>query len=126
MPKVYSFDVDETLEISNGPIKIESLIELKNQGHIIGICGNIHPFCSKVEKWWEIISFTLIYDGGPWNFPLKEIQLEIFKKLTYKKADEYIMVGNIKNVSGSSDDKNAAEKAKWRFIKESDFAIGMR
>jgi hypothetical protein len=36
------------------------------------------------------------------------------------------MVGNIKGVSGASDDEGAANLAGWRFIKESDFAAGTR
>ena len=36
------------------------------------------------------------------------------------------MVGNIKGVSGGSDDQGAANLAGWRFIKESDFAAGVR
>jgi hypothetical protein len=36
------------------------------------------------------------------------------------------MVGNIKGVSGASDDQGAADLAGWRFIKESDFASGAR
>jgi hypothetical protein len=45
---------------------------------------------------------------------------------TYIRADDYVMVGNIKGVSGASDDKGAANLAGWRFIKESDFAAGVR
>jgi hypothetical protein len=45
---------------------------------------------------------------------------------TYIRADDYIMVGNIKGVSGASDDEGAANLAGWRFIKESDFAAGTR
>jgi hypothetical protein len=45
---------------------------------------------------------------------------------TYIRADDYVMVGNIKGVSGASDDEGAANLAGWRFIKESDFAAGAR
>jgi hypothetical protein len=45
---------------------------------------------------------------------------------TYIRADDYVMVGNIKGVSGASDDEGAASLAGWRFIKESDFARGAR
>ena len=54
----------------------------------------------------------------------KEIFLKQLK--TYIRADDYIMVGNIKGVSGASDDQGAADLAGWRFIKESDFAAGER
>jgi hypothetical protein len=36
------------------------------------------------------------------------------------------MVGNIKGISGTSDDQGAAHLAGWRFIKESNFAAGAR
>ena len=45
---------------------------------------------------------------------------------TFIPADDYIMVGNVKGVSGASDDEGAANLAGWRFIKESDFAAGAR
>ena len=35
MPKVYAFDVDETLDISNGPIPVQALKDLRDQGHIV-------------------------------------------------------------------------------------------
>lgn len=126
MSKVYAFDIDETLDCAGGPVSIDRLIQLRSEGHIVGLCGNVHAFCSKVDKWWEIISFTLNYDGGPWGCLPKDKQLTIFKTLTYKKADEYIMVGNIAGVSGSSDDQGAAQRAGWRFIRASDFAKGVR
>ena len=57
-----------------------------------------------------------------------EMSKEIFLKQlkTYIRADDYIMVGNIKGISGASDDQGAANLAGWRFIKESDFAAGER
>ena len=54
----------------------------------------------------------------------KDIFLNQLK--TYIPADDYIMVGNIKGISGASDDEGAAHLAGWRFIKESDFAAGAR
>lgn len=58
-------------------------------------------------------------------FP-KEVWLRVFKETAFPLADDYIMVGNIIGISGSSDDKGAADRAGWRFIKESDFADGVR
>ena len=56
---VYAFDMDDTLEVSNGPVKLADL-------------------------------------------------------------------GNILVISGASDDRGAAERAGWRFIKEGEFAKGLR
>ena len=38
--KIYAFDVDDTLEVSGGPISILSVGSLKPQGHIVGLNGN--------------------------------------------------------------------------------------
>ena len=121
--KVYAFDVDECLEISNGPVKLISMMELRDQGHIIGIAGNWGLFCSRVESWQWLVSFLSVgLEKGEW--------LEHFKR--YVIANEYIMVGNVfgeKNSLGfvcQSRDSEAAAKAGWRFIKEDDFANGVR
>ena len=34
--KLYAFDVDDTLEISNGPVRLADMQALRNSGHIIG------------------------------------------------------------------------------------------
>src|SRR5688572_21671135 len=115
---IYAIDVDETMEFANGPVKLDSLVELKQAGHIIGICGNWAGFCSAVVNWHHLISFI-----GQVGIP-KDAFLHQLK--TYLKADDYVMVGNIFGVSGGSDDQGAAQRAGWRFIKESDFADGVR
>ena len=45
----------------------------------------------------------------------KDIFLNQLK--TYIPADDYVMVENIKGVSGASDDEGVANPAGWRFIK---------
>lgn len=132
MPNVYAFDVDETLDISGGPVKLQTLTDLRAEGHVVGLCGNLNAFCTRVDRWWEYVSFTLNFDtwpviGGPFGscFP-KEVWLTLFRKTTFPTADDYVMVGNVLGVSGASDDQGAAERAGWRFIKESDFASGVR
>jgi hypothetical protein len=134
MPKLYSIDVDETLEISRGPVSIQSLRDLKASGQIVGLCGNWALFCQRVPDWHNIVSFVncglvqFEYQGqiiGDKAWFLRNLQ-------TYVRADEYIHVGNCLNEKNSlgficgSDDKGAAEKAGWRFIKEDDFAKGVR
>jgi hypothetical protein len=116
--KIYAFDVDETLEVSGGPIRIVSVDSLKPQGHIVGLNGNWAAVVKSVPLWHRIFSFI-----GPMEMP-KDVFLNQLK--TYIRADDYIMVGNIKGVSGASDDEGAASLAGWRFIKESDFAEGTR
>lgn len=116
-PIVYAFDVDHTLEISGGPVTLKSMMDLRVAGHIVGVCGNMAVFCS-VPGWWHLASFL-----GQGPLP-KEIFLQNLK--VNIPARDHVMVGNILGVSGASDDQGAAQRALWRFIKESDFAAGAR
>lgn len=116
--KVYAFDVDETLEVSAGPIKMQSLVDLAIEGHILGICGNYSRVTMLVVNWHDFFSFI-----GPMEMTKSAFLTQI---KTYVLADEYIMVGNILGVSGSSDDYGAALRAGWRFISEKSFANGER
>ncbi len=115
---VYAFDVDETLEVSAGPVKLQQIVELCVEGHILGICGNYAKVTMMVVNWHDFFSFI-----GPMEMPkaafLRQIKM-------YVPADDYIMVGNIKGVSGASDDQGAAIEAGWRFIQEKNFAAGDR
>jgi hypothetical protein len=125
MIRVYAFDVDDTLEISNGPVPIKALMDLRVDGHIVGLCGNHVPLLA-IPGWQHLISFFNL--GLP-----KDLYLGEFKK--YVAALEYVMVGNIGPndtvtykvpQTGGSDDMGAAARAGWRFIKEIDFANGAR
>lgn len=125
--KVYGFDVDETLEISNGPVPIRAMIDLLAQGHGVGLCGNWGAFFSKVPDWHRHINFfNAFIDKREFMKMLRECAGP------YLGAEEFVMVGNIlheRNRLGfvcGSDDKTAAEYAGWRFIKEDDFANGVR
>lgn len=134
MPKVYAFDVDETLEISNGPVTLKMLMDLRVEGHIVGICGNWGLFV-RVPGWQHLVSFVscmppvFVAEHGNWNVGKTWYMIELQK---YVPAEEYVMVGNVRGeknslgfVCGSDDDK-FAKMAGWRFIKESDFAAGAR
>lgn len=117
--KVYAFDVDETLEVSAGPVKLEDLMKLRVEGHIVGLCGNWAALVQRIGGWQHLVSFFMAGEGARKDWYLIDLK-------RYIPADEFIMVGNILGVSGASDDKGAAERAGWRFIKESDFANGAR
>jgi len=118
MAKVYAFDVDDTIEGLGGPVTIESMTHLRATGHLVGLCGNWAAFCRVVESWWQIVSFMNVGVA-------KEVLLTHLKE-HLPGHEDYILVGNIPGVSGTSDDQGAALRAGWRFIKESDFAQGMR
>ena len=116
--KIYAFDVDDTLEVAGGPVSIATVGDLRDQGHIIGLNGNWATVVQTVSLWHLLFSFI-----GPMEMS-KDVFLNQLK--TFIWADDYVMVGNIKGVSGASDDQGAASLAGWRFIKESDFATGAR
>jgi hypothetical protein len=121
--KLYAVDVDDTLDVSGGPVPFESVIALRNQGHITGLCGNWAVVTGQVPFWWLAFSFL---------GPLSMTKPEFLKHIAmYVRADDYVMVGNDpanvpSNRVAVSNDSGAASEAGWRFIKESDFAAGQR
>jgi hypothetical protein len=116
--KIYAFDVDDTLQVSGGPISIASIASLQAEGHIVGLNGNWAVVVRTVPLWYSLFSFI-----GPMEMS-KQVFLTQLK--TYIRADDYVMVGNVLGVSGASDDQGAAELAGWRFIQESHFTAGER
>jgi hypothetical protein len=123
MLTLWAFDVDETLEVGRppGPIKIEDMRTLRKDGNIVGICGNWKQFVKMVGSvYGEYVDFItpIGYFGEKADF------LEILRNGI--PADRYVLVGNIKGVTGSSDEKGAAEKTGWEFIVEHEFAGGKR
>lgn len=112
--KLYAFDVDETLEISDGPIPTDALRTLHANGHIVGLCGNWACMIQQVPDWHRFISFI---------GPMEMTKAQFLSQLrSFVKADEYIMVGNIQGVSGKSDDEGPAKRCGYRFIQEKYFA----
>jgi hypothetical protein len=115
---VYAFDVDETLEVSKGPVKLIDLVTLRAHGHIIGLCGNWAMVTRHYPDWHHFCSFV-----GPCGIEKHDFLRQLRQ---YIPGDDYVMVGNILGISGASDDRGAAERAGWRFIQESEFAKGVR
>jgi hypothetical protein len=115
---VYAFDVDETLEVSKGPVKLADLVTLRQHGHIVGLCGNWAMVTLHCPDWHHICSFV-----GPCGIEKHDFLRQLQQ---YIPAHDYVMVGNILGLSGASDDRGAAERAGWRFIQESAFAKGER
>ena len=135
--KVYALDVDETLEISNGPVTLHMMQELREQGHVVGICGNWGLFCQVVQGWQNLISFVncvppLFVQAAAGQGVRVDKAWFLNHLQQYVRADEYILVGNVKGEKNSlgficgSEDSEAAKLAGWRFIKEDDFAGGAR
>lgn len=115
---MYAFDVDDTLEVSNGPVKLAALAELRERGQIVGLCGNWAMVTLHYPNWHRICSFV-----GPCGIEKHDFLRELRQ---YIPGEDYVMVGNILGISGASDDQGAAERAGWRFIRESEFAKGAR
>ena len=121
--KCYAFDVDETLEVSSstpGPVTLAMLIELRKEGHILGLCGNWAGVTTRVDGWHNLFSFL-----GQLNMQKHEF-LHTIKQ--YVRAEEFVMVGNdhSRKEHESPDDAMFARLAGWRFICEDDFAEGKR
>ncbi len=134
MPKLFSFDADETLEISRGPIKIQDLRDLHDAGHIVGIVGNWGLVVQVIPDWHRFVSFVScsiqatdavgnVYGDKGWFLT------ELSK---YIRADGYYHVGNVFGATNKlgvvcgSHDKEAVEKAgsPWVFVKEDDWVLG--
>src|SRR3990172_7963434 len=115
---VYAFDVDDTLEVSKGPVKLLDLVKLREHGHIVGLCGNWAMVTLHCPGWHHICSFV-----GPCGIEKHDFLRQLRQ---YIPGHDYVMVGNILGISGASDDRGAAERAGWRFIQESEFANGVR
>lgn len=115
--RVFAFDVDETLSISNGPINVKVLKILYDMGYIVGICGNWSHFVRVVPDWNKMVSFI----GQFYGYTSKEVFLTQIKNSV--QADEYIMIGNDPAHYGASNDIEAARLANWNFVREDEFRL---
>jgi hypothetical protein len=115
--RLYAFDVDDTLEISNGPVRLADMQALRASGHIVGLCGNWGLFTRSVRDWHKQVSFI-----GPMRLTKTDYLIEL---RTHVFAESYVMVGNDPRIFGASDDATAAREAGFRFIREFEFAEGV-
>jgi len=126
-------DVDDTLAIQGiphpGPVQLYRIIELRNQGNVVGVCGNFINLFKYYPDWWKIFSFY-----GPAELTGTSLlahhqfkHFDLIRRAKALKANRYVMVGNRagdpKVRPGSQDDLQA-KLAKWEFISETDFAQG--
>ncbi len=120
--KVYAFDVDETLEISGGPVTFASLGVLRGQGYCLGLCGNWAAVTRQVPSWDRLFSFI-----GPTGIGADKTSFLVSIK-QHVPAEDYVMVGNDHSLRAyaSPDDAVAARAAGWRFLSEGAFAVGVR
>src|SRR5712692_52256 len=123
LPKMYAFDADDTLSVAAkpGPVGIADIIELKQQGNIVGVVGDWRTLVQRFPAWHQVFSFI----GPVAIVRIKPAYLEELRKAI--TATEYIMFGNVENnqTRGMSDDW-AARSAGWRFIEAYSFSRGAR
>lgn len=114
MPEVWGFSVEKTLRCGWGPIREEVLLDLRAEGHVVGIIGNWGKFCRSIRGWQDYVSFLSIgLSKEVWMCHFKEV-LPIY--------DRYVLVGNThKKAPGTNDDYAVAQKAGWDFINSWDF-----
>ncbi|TMB06219.1 MAG: hypothetical protein E6J70_00890 [Deltaproteobacteria bacterium] len=115
---IYAFDVDDTLEISGGPVRLAELVVLRRAGHVLGLCGNWAVVTATVPRWHRLFSFI-----GPMETSKASFLAQVKRHCA---ADDYVMIGNDPLVFGQSPDREAAEQAGWRFLREAEFAAGAR
>ena len=124
--KLYAFDCDETLQcaVSPGPVRIDDIRCLRDEGHTVGICGNWHWATHSIRDWRTLFTFL-----GPMGTD-KPTMLRQLAQYLGDLHDDFVMVGNDHaNVTAqysSPDDALAAREAGWRFISERNFAAGVR
>ena len=106
MKKILAFNCDGTLEISGGPIKLNTLRRLQKEGWRIGICGNWHL----VSNLFDSLDF---YVGPP------QSKAENLKR-------EGRGFGLKIFIAASLADKEAAIKAGWDFTFAKDFLAPVR
>lgn len=128
-PRVYGVDVDDTLAIGPhpGPVRIEDLEHLMNQGNIIGIIGNHRIVFAYWDRWWRTIAFFGGFPPPTKTAFMQEIKYSIQLGNPYIK--DFCMIGNAAgnpNVSFQSNDDGYARLAGWRFIPEISFSQGVR
>lgn len=114
---VIAFDVGQTLDIADGPIKTQYVKDLYDADYIVGICGNWKHYIGSVSEWERTVSFV----GHMYGYITKDIMLKQLKDAI--SADRYILVGNDPSIRGRSDDINLARISGWEFIKEDNFRI---
>ena len=115
--KLYAFDVDETLEISGGPVKFIDLVRLREQGHILALCGNWAVVTQGVHGWDMLFSAV-----GPLGCTKTEFLQQLRK---YVPATEYFFIGNdhSRGSYSSPDDADHVKGTGFEFISELDFKI---
>jgi len=100
------------------PFDPATLVVLRRAGHVLGLCGNWVVVTATVPRWHRLFSFI-----GPMEMSKASFLAQVKRHCA---ADDYVMIGNDPLVFGQSPDREAAEQAGWRFLREAEFAAGAR
>src|SRR3989442_12967329 len=100
---IYAFDVDDTLEVSGGPVRLAELLGLHRAGHVLGVCGNWAVVTATGPDWHRLFSFI-----GPMEMS-KGSFLAHAKR--HRRADDTSLVGNTPRVFGQAPDREPADRA---------------
>jgi hypothetical protein len=133
-PVVWMFDCDDTLAIQGapfpGPVILNDIMTLRNEGCITGICGNYVVAMKFFPDWYKFFSMygpTKLLSPKPAEAQYKHLQLiDIRDDIV---AARYVMVGNKRGAPGvrpTSQDNIQAKLAGWEFLSETEFARGKR
>lgn len=98
---IIAFDCDGTLEISKGPIKLETLTRLKEEGFKVGIVGN-----------WQLAKRHITTLDFYTNGNKVNALVELGKGHVFKLY-----------VADLHSDREAANQAGWNFIYGSEFEL---
>lgn len=101
---IIAFDVDGTLEISTGPVKLDVLRRLKAEGHIIYIVGNYGKLAQTT---------TEFADGN-----IGGTKAESLRLLAAKHSPELRKT----YVTDTPEDEAATKEAYWKFIYAQEYA----
>lgn len=99
---IISFDVDDTLDISNGPIPSERVRQLKEAGFVVGFNGNHELARLRLGDGFDF------YEGG---------KAETLLKLNRLHPDAVLKI----HVGDSPLDQEAARLAGWIYVRPEDF-----
>lgn len=112
LPIIVAFDVDHTLEVSNGPVSIGLLRLLAGtRWFVVGICGNWAKLVQEDPFWKYYCSFLGQMGMRKADF-LRGVS-------NYMPHERKIFVGN-DGSNNTSEDSAAAIEAGWEFVKEED------
>lgn len=122
MYRLLAFDVDNTLDIADGPVPLEAVRTLSKR-HIIALCGNWPQVFQGKFQVQGIFTFVGPIDGhylvrGLTDPEITQAKANFLRYLRVVPAFDYVMVGDRVDIDGQ-----AAKVAGFRYIESKDFKL---